>query len=65
MMKKWIIPTIEELNFNETAVIGAENSLSGVAQEDAWRCSNPYWQGNPDSKPHEGWQGNWGSWGQP
>ncbi|MBE5877159.1 MAG: hypothetical protein E7290_09785 [Lachnospiraceae bacterium] len=63
-MKKWIIPTIEELNFIETAVIGAENAISGVPQEDNWMCSNQYWQGNPDYKPHEGWKGEWGEWGQ-
>lgn len=71
-MKKWTLPTIEELDLKYTAAAYVENETSGEteSQEDLARCpdggdywkptdsnaENPFWGGS-----HEGWQGGWGN----
>ncbi len=65
-MKKWSTPVLYELNFSETAVVGAENALSGTTpQVDLGTCHNPYWEGNGLSKEealenNPFWSGSWG-----
>lgn len=71
-MKKWIAPTIDELDlkYTSTLSLGAEDELSGeeeTKQQEHWDCVATseegvvYWQGTESQEGfHQGWLGEWG-----